>query len=193
MSDDKKPLDVQAIRVRANAATPGPWETEHDWTLEIHGSGRVIGKVMVSDQGFPDVEFIAHARADIPALCDEVEFLRSRLRDLGATIHEVGVLRERNAQLEKVAAEGRAVVAPHIEGLPLIESLHPLRDVLAELDTSTVSPPAVEKPWQRRCAHCNEIVEGIPYDFPTGLPVYCSRDHAEIVTAEHRYFPKEEK
>jgi hypothetical protein len=76
-------LDLGAIKARADAATPGPWEAGERcvWqagmlnTAEIavdceHGNGGI--------QRHVDAEFVAHARTDVPALLAEVKRLRER-------------------------------------------------------------------------------------------------------------------
>ena len=64
--------DLDAIRARADAATPGPWRTWNDGHVgspTVHIGGGVM-PTPGSDpaQRMPDAEFIAHARTDIPAL-----------------------------------------------------------------------------------------------------------------------------
>ena len=86
-------LDLDAIEARANAATEGPW-----WRREGHAEidGQNYAEVLIpgrvecgsycyggtstieGDRLDADLAFIAHARADVPALVDEVR----RLRDL---------------------------------------------------------------------------------------------------------------
>jgi len=106
------PLDLAAIRARADAATAGPWFGFHD------DDGRVVSTFDaaicdvcavdgVLDWGngvnHANAEFIAHAREDIPALLGLVEYLladgeRVRAeRDGFAT--EVKHLRAENAEL----------------------------------------------------------------------------------------------
>ena len=87
--------DLEAIKARAEAATPGPWavpganvfrviapEAEHHnprmgacppypW--------RVIAEPSSYDPSAADAEFIAHARTDVPDLVAEVERLRTEL------------------------------------------------------------------------------------------------------------------
>jgi hypothetical protein len=84
--------ELAAIKARAEAATPGPWTAAEDPT---DGGLWVMGKRPVricdvesntrsSDRLLEvgDVEFIAHARSDIPALLAEVERLRKVLADV---------------------------------------------------------------------------------------------------------------
>jgi hypothetical protein len=66
-------LDLEAIRLRCEAATPGPWRA-------------VAGYVYRGDTSFrasmaADAQFAAAARTDIPALITEVERLRAALSE----------------------------------------------------------------------------------------------------------------
>lgn len=84
--------ELAAIRARAEAATPGPWRwwiSNSFRRLSSDATGKdgdvLSGTVQRSD-GHPDIagsdvdkDFIAHARADVPALLAEVE----RLNDQG--------------------------------------------------------------------------------------------------------------
>ena len=81
------PKQLKEIRERADKATPGEWEDE-TWgtyyTPEGIGLTSVGGIRYVSSweefkQDKKDVEFIAHARQDIPALLDEVDRLNNKL------------------------------------------------------------------------------------------------------------------
>lgn len=82
--------DIASIRARIAAATPGPWTAEwsddDQWwqiTGQPHDDGGhwlVCPEVATSDE--PDgteADLIAHAPADLAALCDEVEVLREKL------------------------------------------------------------------------------------------------------------------
>jgi hypothetical protein len=97
MTPQSNPVDLDAIRARANAATKGPWETHHEGTyvggLVIDGEWDwIIGDLQVDDgQDQEDYRgekikenciFVANARQDIPALCDEIESLRERVKEL---------------------------------------------------------------------------------------------------------------
>lgn len=75
-----KPVDVEAIRARANAATAGPWEAYLDPEVErydpaVCANGRVVARLEAETE-WDDVQFIAHARQDIPAMLEEIEALR---------------------------------------------------------------------------------------------------------------------
>lgn len=94
-------IDIEAIRQRAEAATPGPWWDDSDencWRLHgVHGripvtlGGVTIDQVMnhqiikAPKRNTPyaeywpneaDAAFIRHAREDIPALLAEINRLR---------------------------------------------------------------------------------------------------------------------
>jgi hypothetical protein len=108
-------VDTKAIRARAEVATEGPWglrlsQADGDW--RIISKRRAIAK---AGYGREDAAFIAHARADIPALCDEVERLRAY----------VGDLKRHGASLHKAAAAGRdaerAAVVAFVRGARLDE------------------------------------------------------------------------
>ena len=126
-------LDTEAIRERCEAATPGPWEMrniepeEYDAVTDEHFYimapmweianittwERIVEPGWSREADIADATFIAHARADIPALLDELTQLRElyadRERDL-AFEHagrmkaeaEVERLREDNANLLEI-------------------------------------------------------------------------------------------
>ncbi len=76
-------LDLDAIKKRVAAATPGPWEAYLDPEVErydptVCANGHVVCRLN-DETDWEDVQFIAHARDDIPALCDEVERLTHEL------------------------------------------------------------------------------------------------------------------
>ena len=68
---------LQAIKARANAATPGPWECHNDDFVVVLHDG-VWHTISIPDTS-PNAAFIAAARADVPALVAEVERLRAEL------------------------------------------------------------------------------------------------------------------
>jgi hypothetical protein len=93
---DDQPLtadELAAIRERVDAATPGPWESF------VEGRDHTSGADFIRTGGFrddcPDIyvqhesrpappndlDFIAHARQDIPRLLGEVERLRRELAE----------------------------------------------------------------------------------------------------------------
>lgn len=77
-------LDLEAIRSRAAAATPGPWEATRTYPfLVLQSGGESAISVNLATDPEPDAAFIAHAREDIPALVAEVERLRANLLRAG--------------------------------------------------------------------------------------------------------------
>lgn len=81
-------LDLSAIRARAEAATEGPWTARRQWN-----EGNCLGITVGGPDEFGDYDeitedsyaFAAQARADIPALVEEVERLRGVVRELRAS------------------------------------------------------------------------------------------------------------
>lgn len=71
-------IDIDAIKARLEAATPGPWEMAggNEWVSPI---GIEVGPC--ADEGVrqQDAEFIANAPSDIAALIEEVERLRGHI------------------------------------------------------------------------------------------------------------------
>jgi hypothetical protein len=97
------PLDLDAIRTRADAATVGPWREEHgriyapDAVTTPHDDGSIPSLAMVWGLGpskyataptgcissgteEANREFIAHAREDVPALLSALEATGAALR-----------------------------------------------------------------------------------------------------------------
>ncbi len=83
-------LDLDAIRARADAATPGPWDCERpNQAYRIYElssqSPQGLNETLAEISGFnasADAEFITHARTDIPALLAEVDQLRKIVSDV---------------------------------------------------------------------------------------------------------------
>jgi hypothetical protein len=82
--------DLRSIRERAERATPGPWcvaGSPRDFVIAKHGGSERCSDnpvVWADDDCLSgnkvDAEFIAHARADVPRLADEVDRLRQVVR-----------------------------------------------------------------------------------------------------------------
>lgn len=82
--------DLRSIRERADRATPGPWcvaGSPRDFVIAKHGGSERCSDnpvVWADDDCLSgstvDAEFIAHARADVPRLADEVDRLRQVVR-----------------------------------------------------------------------------------------------------------------
>jgi hypothetical protein len=89
--------ELAAIRARAEAATPGRWNRPYDALIDMQLEARlVVGNVAGYEiaicENRADAEFIAHARADIPALLAHADALaaeNARLRGERRVMHDV--------------------------------------------------------------------------------------------------------
>lgn len=95
--------ELQAIKARAEAATPGPWEVEKDSDIEDIDFGPIVDwpwRIWGPDQAplidfsggcdvrSEDAEFIAHVRTDIPRLLLEIENLQAKNAKLDKQLGE---------------------------------------------------------------------------------------------------------
>jgi len=85
-----KPEELQAIKARAEKATPGPWE---QLSGEWYGEPRNLvqcDECTITEHVYKksDADFIAHSREDIPALIAEVERLQAENKELRQVIGE---------------------------------------------------------------------------------------------------------
>jgi hypothetical protein len=71
-------LDLDAIEARADAATEGPWFNNRNGVVIVES--HPLAPTVSENSSWGDAEFIAAARADIPALVAE---LRAARADLG--------------------------------------------------------------------------------------------------------------
>ena len=74
--------ELQAIRERAEKATPGPWSRVKSilctwWTI-----GKIVNHIAKPSENEADWDFIEHARADVPALLDEIDRLEKENEEL---------------------------------------------------------------------------------------------------------------
>jgi hypothetical protein len=81
--------ELAAIEARAAKATPGPWEWNDNDPPRGPDRFNVDLSVGESDQHIyvdapriEDIEFVEHARQDVPTLVAEVRRLRAAIRDL---------------------------------------------------------------------------------------------------------------
>lgn len=82
MSTDQ--IDIAAIRARVAAATPGPWAREDDGDDYVaFAPGAEICRIPHGQDAEECANLIAHAPADLAALCDEVERLTEENRTRG--------------------------------------------------------------------------------------------------------------
>lgn len=83
-------LDLDTIKARCEAATPGPWYASvGDFSTDfgiIHKDPDQGRRTLAYGLSCDDQIFVAHARTDVPALVAEVERLRAALaKALGET------------------------------------------------------------------------------------------------------------
>jgi hypothetical protein len=71
--------DLAAIRERAEAASPGPWDFSTHWVWRTELDGRRARSFAIVHDNPDDARFIAHSRTDIPALLDIIEEMREVL------------------------------------------------------------------------------------------------------------------
>ena len=109
MTENTEPLDLDAIRARAEAATPGPWEAGIQWVYsdgQIYADDNRVPDVLGMEFADPDraedearrgqrnAEFIAAARTDVPTLLAEVKRLRAERDAAREALARVGALVE---------------------------------------------------------------------------------------------------
>lgn len=109
----RQPLDVAAVRARAEAATPGPWRVveEHGRDIADEGWSQVtiqsevglrdeVAEVIDDERTDENAEFIAAARADVPALLDALAAANAEIARLYELRRAAAIWR---AQFEKPA------------------------------------------------------------------------------------------
>jgi hypothetical protein len=77
--------EIEAIRKRAEAATPGPWvvgAVPDVVFVETNQSELILEKESDKTQDYNTAEFIAHAREDVPKLVAEIERLRKLAHEI---------------------------------------------------------------------------------------------------------------
>lgn len=79
------PLDLDEIQSRAEAATPGPWDKWDDSddvsVIFVPHKGTIAKTCQAWGEHHQDnAAFIAHVRADVPALCQELRDARKALK-----------------------------------------------------------------------------------------------------------------
>ena len=86
-----KQEQIEQIRKRCEAATPGPWRVPEGYSWRVAEGDTYICN-MFGRQDLQDSEnakFIAHARTDIPLLLDEIDRLRAELNEANNDFCEV--------------------------------------------------------------------------------------------------------
>ncbi len=124
---------LEAIEAREREATPGPWLIEGRNHTLLSASGRMIGQIyqrgehnswIGTPQDLENMQFIAHARADIPLLLSiaraVAKWVLARQRELALPEHleADAELDEYESILLEIAAaqdEMQAAIAPLLE------------------------------------------------------------------------------
>jgi len=102
-------IDLEAIRARAEAATPGTWKLLiRGNTVKSYAIEGVCGGMKFIDNS--DAEFIAHSREDIPALLAEVERLQGEIQRLTTANRLYLSLRVANKKLAARTEKAEAVL-----------------------------------------------------------------------------------
>lgn len=94
MSDPIKRPDVDAIRKRAEAASPGPWRTGHGNVYSREGwyiarNGKMDSSTMSALEQPANVQLIAHAKQDVTDLTAYVLELERKNAELEAKIQSM--------------------------------------------------------------------------------------------------------
>jgi hypothetical protein len=114
---------LEAIRQRAENATPGPWKWSGDKFGDIvvysperrgfHNNGGEIAELDFGSQA--DATFIAHARTDIPALLDHITELEAELARLKAALIEISELSDEFFNVEVIDGQPTFVLKEGLE------------------------------------------------------------------------------
>jgi hypothetical protein len=130
---DVTPERIAEIKMRRDAATPGPWEA----TLDDHGRDGIevgvwahseyIAELITSDRATADAVFIAHARTDVDDLLAEVERLTAE-RD------EAKAMRDRHWKTLRTVRQLSKDALDHPDDMLL------LVQVLTVIDNATFLP-----------------------------------------------------
>lgn len=150
-------IDLETIKARAEAATPGPWKHEVQtgmiagWPDEIivldrrldvnlyEGEARIRGGHSASRR---NAEFIAHARQDVPALVTEVEALRAAARIALEALNGAVAFATNPGDREKRRGKlSHAVVA--LANVLAYSGQTPTPEEMAALDTKMGNAPAL--------------------------------------------------
>ena len=159
-------LDLEPIKERLAAATPGPWRVWHDpdpskvrstavetaWCYgDIEGDTELITDYLPTDA---DAEMIAHAPEDIAALVAEVEQLRAE-RDGDGDV-ESGTLWHAQRDVSRLRNELHQIEALRRKAEIRCESLEAQIDAVRELHY-----PVEIEPSDTICGECS-------YQLPNG-------------------------
>lgn len=89
-------LDLEAIRACHEATVGDEWEVGANWVYCLPLSGRATDALLRVDTVRENAEFIVRARADVPALLEEIARLRHRVDEL------TGQIKDRDETIQRV-------------------------------------------------------------------------------------------
>ena len=104
-------LDLEPIKERLAAATPGPWKAKEDswdgYSVVIDDSGPGVSIIAEQigqgwDEGRGDAEFIANAPEYIAALVAEVERLRGQVNAVKKIIRSPGITTVKGSPADRI-------------------------------------------------------------------------------------------
>ena len=106
-------FDLEPIKERLAAATPGPWEMSYDaddkWTSITgqpydDGGQWLVCPEVATCEGEPDADstFIAHAPEDIAALVAEVERLREQVEAVKKIVRSPGITTVKGSPADRI-------------------------------------------------------------------------------------------
>jgi hypothetical protein len=104
---------LEAIRQRAENATPGPWYLDDSNRELWNNDGKnFIGSIRLEKD---DTTFIAHARTDIPALLDHIAELEAELARLKDALIEISELSDEFFNVEVIDDQPTFVLKEGLE------------------------------------------------------------------------------
>ena len=103
---------ISQIRMRCEAATPGPWVNGHFASLHRRDTNAPYNDLLFNADTSENACFIAHARQDIPALLDALEAETKKADEAEGIL---GYVLDENIRIgdmaEKIQQDGEAVIA----------------------------------------------------------------------------------
>jgi hypothetical protein len=96
--------ELNAIKERAEKATPGPWSFDGDFTARINGMLEPViyagyGELFVRDE---DIDFITSAHTDITKLAAEVERLKNAIAEAISDLETISPHEAKKTLLEAI-------------------------------------------------------------------------------------------
>ena len=129
------PEQLDEIRKRCEAATPGPWYADEDAFI-IDDTGRCLISAL-SDEAFlrdEDAEFCACARTDIPALLAHIDALAAERNALAAQVAELRRALEMAVDVLADVGAGGQILHRGANDKPEQRAIHALNVAEAALD-----------------------------------------------------------